>query len=245
MTVRPLAKLATTYLSALVSNLEQRAQSDPALEPFVEALASIDPQQDIRGPRPELDHPAMAHLATALRNAAGDPALVPPAMKAAEALDWLQLYGGGGVKQDIAEGMLAAQVAGSYGCFPSDTVATGQFLLAPGLHYPLHTHAATEIYYCLSGTLTLQHGVDGSKFEVPAGAYSITPSHRLHALWTGDAPVLLLYAWIGDVGAPIWIWEQNENADWNRSAWTRPAGKPWQIDRTEPVTAERMAEAHP
>ncbi len=240
-----LEEAARTCLATLIDDLEAKAERDPQVTPFIMQLRQVDTKQAVRGPRPKLEHPAMGHLERAIENAPHRTPLDRTVIDAARSLDWLQLYGGGGMDPTLAEGMLAAQIAGSYGCFPDDDVATGLFLLAPGINYPLHTHAAAEMYYCMSGTLTLQHGVDGEKFDVSAGSFSITPPHRLHALWTSNEPVLLLYTWIGQISCPIWLWEQVDSHDnWNRSSWIRPPDKPWQVDHSEPVTPETMREAH-
>ena len=100
--------------------------------------------------------------------------------RAAEDLDWSQIYEGDGLNQDLAEGMLAAQCVGTYGRHPSDKVAAGLFLLAPDIHYPLHTHAASEVYLCVSGRLQLRHGMHGASFDLQRGELSITPSGRVH-----------------------------------------------------------------
>lgn len=239
-----LAEIANTYLAALIADLEARVSADAHVAPFIAQLRKVDANQQIRGPRPRLEHGAMTHLDQAIESAKTDTKLGQAAIEAARALDWLQLYGGGGVDPVLAEGMLAAQVAGSYGCFSSEDVATGQFLLAPGIEYPLHTHAAAEMYYCISGTLTLQHGIDGKRFDVPAGSYSITPPHRLHALWTSHEPVLLLYTWIGEINCPIWLWEDDNSGGWVRNSWKRSPGQSWQVEHSESVTPEVMREAH-
>lgn len=238
-------QVVQSYLQALASDLTDKSASDAALKPFVAALHTIDTSRQQRGPLPLLQHPTMARLDQALAKVAGSSRLLGEAAAAAQHLDWGQIYGGGGDMDPVlAEGMLAAQAAGTYGCFASDRIATGQFLLAPGVHYPLHTHSAPEIYYCLSGRIDIQHGVDAKPFSLSAGDYSITPPHRLHALTVGDEPTLLIYAWIGDLRAPIWIWSQNDSDRWVRQAWRREPGEPWKVEHTEPVTAGMMAEAH-
>lgn len=227
-----------TYHEALIADLAGRA--DPDLAPFIAALKRIEMGGLQRGPRPTLDHPAMAQLERTLAN------VDPTVAAAARELDWSQVFAGGGIEPTLAEGMLAAQFAGSYGRFPSDEISTGQFLLAPGVSYPLHSHAASEVYHCRSGTLRLQHGVDGEPFEITPGSYSITPSHRLHALEVIGDPVLLSYIWIGEMTAPNWWWSQDEESGgWQRTAWTRIPGEPWKPGLSEPVTDEIMTEAHP
>ena len=114
--------------------------------------------------------------------------------------------------------MIAAQLAGGYGRIPSDQIACGLFLLFPGVRYPMHTHAAEELYLCLSGTLWLQHGLEGTAFDLRPGQYSHTPPHQLHSLQATDSPVLLAYVWIGTLTVPNWWWLQYDAGNWSRTA---------------------------
>ena len=152
----------------------------------------------------------MAYLDTALSNVTDTDALTRAACDAARNLNWGQVYGGGGMDEKLADGMFACQAAGTYGCFEGRSVATGLFLLTPDIHYPLHTHAAPEVYYCVSGTIDIQHGVGQAPFALTPGNYSVTPSNRVHALTTRDDPVILLYIWIDPIAVPIWMWSSED-----------------------------------
>lgn len=239
MTPEDLAATASEALDAVTARLN--ASGDPGLQVFADDLAMIDRSHVQRGPLPRLDHPAMAHLDTALAQGQGD-AFGEAMARAAGALDWGQVYQDATVGVGVAEGMLAAQMAGTYGVFASGNVAAGLFLLGPGVFYPEHTHAAEELYLCLSGTLTLEHGLDGAPFTIDPGGYSVTPPHRLHTLKTGDDPVLLLYVWRGDLLGPIWVWERAGEA-WQRVQWHRPPGGSWARLDSEAVDAAILAEA--
>ncbi len=239
-----MARAARAFLAALTRDLSEKSDADPGLAPFARDLDQVETADVQRGPFETLDHPAMKHLERALETARACDGLLGPALVAARALDWHQVYAGGGIEDSLAEGMLASQAAGNYGCFASRTLATGQFLLAPGIHYPAHTHAATEIYYCLSGRLQIQHGLEGAPFELLPGDYSITPPHRLHTLDTGSEPALVIYFWRGDMSGPTWWWSRDESGAWRRTAWLRTPGEPWKPLRSEPVTEAVMQEAH-
>jgi quercetin dioxygenase-like cupin family protein len=158
-------------------------------------------------------------------------------------VNWYQIYQGGDVDPALAEGMLAAQIAGMSGIVASDDTRSGLFLLAPGIHYPAHTHGANEIYYCLSGSLSLRHGLDGAPFELSPGQHSNTPPHRLHSLTTGTRPVLMLYVWIDEVDSPNWWWEQDGSGGWLRARWSRNPDGSWAKTGAEPVTPSHLAEA--
>jgi len=231
---------AREFLRALSADLGGRA--DPALAPFLAALAATD----LGAPRPaHVAAPGLAalgHLAPLLAAAAGDPAVIAAARRLAPLLDWYRIYQGPGIDPALAEGMLAGQVVGQAGLVPNAAFRAGLFLLGPGIHYPLHTHAAAEVYYALSGRLTLVHGLGGAPFELTAGSYSVTPPGRLHSLTTGSGPVLLANLWAGEVDAPIWVWEQAA-AGWQRVNWVRRPDGSWARARIEPVGPDRPAEA--
>jgi quercetin dioxygenase-like cupin family protein len=158
-------------------------------------------------------------------------------------LDWSQVFTGGGIDPILADGMIAAQLADSYGRISSDQIACGLFLLSLGVRYPLRKHAAEQIYLCLSGTLRLQHGLEGAAFNLRPGQYSHTPPHRLHSLQVAEAPVLLAYVWIGALTDPNWWWSQDDADGWSRAAWRRSPQGSWRPEHSEPVTPNMMVEA--
>ena len=157
---------------------------------------------------------------------------------AVRSLDWGQVYAGGGIDSVLAEGMFAAQAAGTYGVFAVADVACGLFLLAPGVYYPLHTHEAAEVYHCLAGEIEITHKLNEPSFTLTANQSSETPSGRLHSLQTHASPVLLAYIWTGEISAPTWWWEQDDDELWHRTAWRRKPGESWKVDCCEPVSAD-------
>ncbi|MDG2405873.1 MAG: dimethylsulfonioproprionate lyase family protein [Paracoccaceae bacterium] len=159
-------------------------------------------------------------------------------------LDWSQVFTGGEIDSTLTDGMIAAQLTGSYGSTPSDKIACGLLLLSPGVRYQLHTHAADEIYLCLSGTQRLQHGLEGTTFDLMPGQYLHTLPHRLHSLQVTGAPVLLAYLWIGTLTDPSWWWSQDVSGSWIRAAWRRSVQGTWRPKHSKPTTPEIMAQAH-
>jgi mannose-6-phosphate isomerase-like protein (cupin superfamily) len=205
---------------------------------FVDSIDAIDTTTIQRGPMPRCDHPSMRYLSVLA------PRIDNPAMRlAVETLDWGQLYAGGGIDDALANGMLAAQAAGTYGVFAAESVATGLFLLTPGVFYPLHTHAAHEVYCCLAGRITIQHRFDDAPIELASGQSSETPSGRLHSLATSDEPVLLAYIWRGEISAPTWWWARDAQGEWERTAWRRKPGESWKVDRRELVDSSVFSAA--
>ncbi len=118
--------------------------------------------------------------------------------------------------------MLAKEIVGQKGLIASDSLSVGLFLLAPNVEYRMHSHAALEIFYVHSGTIDIQNGTESVPRQLEPGQYSITPSGMPHALTTGDAPVLLLYVWTGDMTSPIWWWVQGEDGNWSKTLAKKP-----------------------
>ncbi len=239
-----LAESARAYVVALTEALRERAEDDPALAPFVEALLACPMAACRTEPRARLDHPAMEGLALACGRLTARTAFARHVRVAADTLDWFPVFEGGGIDPGLAEGMLAAQAVGTYGCFAHESLAVGMFTILPGVHYPLHTHAATEIYFALAGAIEIRHGIDGTPFTLGAGEHSVTPPHRVHSVDCRAEPALIGYVWQGDLWCRNWWWARAPGGGWARTAWHRPAAGPWLPLETEPVDPAIMAEAH-
>lgn len=231
---------AKRFVAAFHDELALRARDDIGLLPFlartVQALRDGVGSQaiDLRNPPPdgfpetEEDVTAGGELAAAILEF-GRYELWRPVVGQAPGID-----------PDLQRGMNAIHAFGVAGPLGDAPVRTGLFVISPGVHYPLHTHVASELYYCVAGRLTLQHGVGGDPFEIAAGDYSITPSGRTHSLTTGTAPVLLVYSWVGEFEAPIHWWTKRESV-WGRAAWSRQADGSWLPGPWEPVDAALLA----
>ena len=238
-----LRSAAEGFVREFVGALDAAGERDPALRPFADGLRGIPTSGPARVPKSAGPYPALSHLPS-LAAGSGRDAFTAAGFEAADVLTWLPVVEGEGIDHVLASGMYAAQAVGTYGCFDSGDVAAGLFLITPGVRYPLHTHLAAEVYWCLGGSITLRHGIDGAPFKLGPGEYSVTPPNRAHALTTSDEPVLLAYLWVGDLSAPIWWWDEPEPGQWRRTEWRRSPGKSWEPVRAEAVTPEIMAEAH-
>ncbi len=224
------------FVDALAETLVARLDDEPLLSSFVEELAGHYKKLRNLGDWPAFDHPTMAHLEPLLASASGPPALVSAARAIAADLEWYQIFGGaGGFRPELYEGMLAGQVIGRRGLFESDRLLSGMFLLAPGIAYPPHTHASNEVYFCLSGELSLRHGLVNPPVRLAPGECSLTPLNDVHSLATGAAPVLLAYIWICDMVSANWAWEEDDAGDWHRVQWLRQEDASWMSVAREPV----------
>ena len=211
----------TLFIKALRNILEANAEQDIALDPFVEALQDVAPVPT-GCVMDDLKHPLLSQLDDALNAALGPPELVDSVAALSPAGGWYQVYTGDGINAAMADFMLAKQIVGPKGIFASSSMRAGIFLLAPHFEYPIHCHAALEIYYVHSGAIDIQNGTESVPRHLEPGQYSITPSEVPHALHTGDAPVLLLFVWTGNLTAPIWWWVQGEDGSWNKMLAKKP-----------------------
>ena len=225
-----LTKIADSFLDFFANAL---AEND--LTHFSDAIGNLKRDTIQQGPLPTCQHSCMSHLQRLSVDLFDSPIL-----DAVHNFNWSQVYDGGGIESGLANGMLAAQAAGTYGIFPSQNTAAGLFALAPNVHYPHHTHAAREVYFCLAGDVDITHGLDKPAFNLRSNQLSETPSGRLHSLQTRESPVLLGYVWTGEISARTWWWEQDTNGDWIRTAWRRQPGESWTVMSSEQVNQQEF-----
>ena len=107
-------------------------------------------------------------------------------------LSWYLIYESATDWPALAGGMAAGQMIGRRGLWQSEDLLAGVMMMAPDLHYPLHQHTALELYFVLSGTVTVQHGRQAAPQRIGPGEWSITPPHQVHALQSGDQGCLYL-----------------------------------------------------
>lgn len=239
----PETAIAERFRDGLVAELQGQVSSEPLLAPFIGDMREIDCTASRSFGERSPPQTVSRYLEPALAALHCSPALAAAIRDLATVVKWYQVFEGEGIDQTLANGLIAGQMAGGMGIVPSSSRLAGLFLLAPHIYYPLHQHAALEFYFSVSGTLTLQHGRNGTPFAVPPGQLSVTPCNRLHALGTGAQPCLLIYGWTGAVNAPNWWWEQADDRSWRRVGWQRQPDASWVRKVIEPVTGEMLREA--
>ncbi len=114
-------------------------------------------------------------------------------------LDWYQIFDTAHTDAALAGGLMAGQVIGGRGLLYSRDLYLGLFLLAPHVTYPLHQHAALEIYHVLSGEIYIRHGREKLSMHIGAGEHSVTPPHQVHELRTGGEACLIAAVSSGDL----------------------------------------------
>jgi quercetin dioxygenase-like cupin family protein len=239
-----------TYLTTKQAALADLARADPTITQFQETLQSVQSADIERtadrteraNRRPFANDPVLARAVEAIPHAA---ALRKPLHEMVSHLDWYTVFHGPEAPADLSARMHMAPLSWR----PNGPEGTGHhvglFVLHPELDYPAHTHLADEIYLCVSGQLTIRHGVDGTPIHLSPGKASVTPSERLHSLHTGAEPVILAYVWSGDLGAPNWWWQRDDTGAWMRERWQWEENGEWRSYGTEPVGPEIMSRCSP
>lgn len=244
------ANALQSYLDAKISAFRPQANVDPELASFLDALVESTPE-DIRRSYDSPDRPTRRDFLAdptfkrALDNIPDGSEPGATLDRIAPHLDWSIVFHGPEAPQALSETMHVAALTYRPHTPAQEGMHAGLFVLHPHLDYPLHSHIANEVYYCISGNLTIRHGVDGKSFSLGPGDYSITPSECIHSLHTGEEPVILSYVWRGDLGAPNWWWHQDAQGNWLRERWQWEDNYDWRSYGSEPVTADIMALANP
>jgi hypothetical protein len=193
-------------VAALRSRLHQGSEIPiDACERFVQRLGELSGTPIARDSAADAGPPLpiLAQLPAAL-GAARDavPDLADPLGQMLPALSWTQNpnYRRHPPSADFLARYGYAQFAG-----PSNIptlvarvdLALGVLMLAPGTVYPAHSHPAEEVYLPLVPA-RWQRGEEGWR-DRRAGDLIHHPSGMAHATQAGEAPLLALYLWLGDL----------------------------------------------
>jgi hypothetical protein len=204
------------FRDAFTGVLRAALPADPTLSRFLDGLGQLDVVAARRHADTPMTHPALRHLPRAIERLQGDAALVEAVRDVVPLLRWTSSYEASGPAQEAARDMVWGEVAGRFGLVQTADLRLGCFLLSPGMHYPLHGHEALEIYYSVSGAMSVEHGFAGARHDVEAPGYSITPAGTAHALHVGPEPLLLVYCWTGDLESPVWWWQRTDGGEWRK-----------------------------
>lgn len=163
-------------------------------EPFLAEWPDIGPRRDCV--------PARLPVCRWLEDMTGEGAgaAVASALAAIRAeaprLRWQQTYGAADFGADFLDGYGWSEFIGLRGPLASERIACGVLLLAPGVTYPAHAHAAEEVYLPIHGVAEWQQG-DGDFTPVPVGQAIHHAPWVPHAMRVGAEPLAALYLWRG------------------------------------------------
>jgi len=106
---------------------------------------------------------------------------------------------GGAAKPNAIQRRLAfAELIGPTGMIENARCRVGLFLQCPETAYPVHKHAAEELYLVLSGTAHWQKESMDSCWHAP-GTFIHHASWQTHAMTTSAEPLLAIWCWSGDI----------------------------------------------
>ena len=114
----------------------------------------------------------------------------------ASRLQWRQTYGAADFGEAFLQGYGWSEFIGLRGPVASEQIACGVLVLAPGILYPAHAHAAEEVYLPIAGVAEWQCGA-GPFRPVPVGQAVHHASWMPHAMRVGAEPLAALYLWRG------------------------------------------------
>jgi hypothetical protein len=120
--------------------------------------------------------------------------LVTALCREAPALHWRQTYSVREAGQEFLESYGYTELIGPTAPCRSDQLACGFLLLGPRTVYPRHRHEAEEIYIVLTGDAEWLQG-DAVWRRHPPGSVVHHRSEEMHAMRTGEEPLLALYLW--------------------------------------------------
>ena len=122
--------------------------------------------------------------------------LVRDLCRSAPSLNWRQTYTTRDLDRAFLDNYGWSEIVGAAGPIDSGRMACGFLLLGPSTLYPLHRHAAEELYVPIRGMAAWQQG-DAVWREQPPGAPIHHRSEEPHAMRTAAQPLLALYVWRG------------------------------------------------
>lgn len=127
-----------------------------------------------------------------------DASVMDQFLSCAKDLHWRQ-PGFGKLPLELANHLAVAELIGPDGLFPASGLRIGVLIQREGFKYPMHHHAAEELYFVLHGTATW--AVEGAApvARVP-GSLIHHRSFQAHGIETTDTPLCALWGWMGDVG---------------------------------------------
>ena len=130
---------------------------------------------------------------------AGDAHPLAPLIRAAEPyLRWEFSSLGGRIRDDIARGMMQAEIIGPGAIFEHASVNVGLFVQGANLDYVTRRHAAEETFIVLGGGALWQRGDEPQHFG-GVGAVIHHPSMMPHTDCTRESPLLAAWRWTGDI----------------------------------------------
>lgn len=193
----------TALLLALVAALRHAFADHAGVEPAaaaeigrVEALLASAVAEP--SPLQPTNHPLTQHLPAVLDRADHEaPAIALALRPIAAKLPWRYGYAPRGDAPGLEGAMGWAELIGPLAPIVSRDVCFGLTLIGPRTYYPPHRHPAVELYRIVTGHP--EWTVGASIANRGPGAAILHYTNVVHAMRTGEQPLLAIYSWTGDV----------------------------------------------
>jgi hypothetical protein len=144
-------------------------------------------------------------LEPALQSLGADrPALAEAIAAASDRLGWItyDAYPRAEIGEGFATGHAFASIMGGDAPFLAPEFDLGLFLIAPGVLYRDHHHAAPELYALLTGPHGWRFGPGRPLIVKPAHEPVWNPPYQPHLTKVGRVPFLCLFVWTKDASVP-------------------------------------------
>ncbi|MFK8081154.1 MAG: dimethylsulfonioproprionate lyase family protein [Granulosicoccus sp.] len=100
---------------------------------------------------------------------------------------------------NIQQHLAFVELLGPTGMTLNDHCRVGLFFQNAHAEYPMHRHAAQELYFVISGTALWKQS-DSDFTPKPTGSFIHHASWKPHGTTTISEPMLAMWCWTGDVG---------------------------------------------
>jgi mannose-6-phosphate isomerase-like protein (cupin superfamily) len=174
------------------------AQSDhDAIPKFITALTASTSTKPIQA---KLDLPVVERIPAILKNSANSS--LEPLFDAVDAvydkLTWYAFYQKNTLTESFIDEFAVADVMGPKGPIVHENAILFLFIVGPNILYPLHWHAADELYLILSGNPSFRVGEIEWHQHQPGDIIHV-PSSVPHSVRVGNEPMLVVQMWHGNI----------------------------------------------
>ncbi len=143
--------------------------------------------------------PAIHHLPVAVEDAGAQTKAIAASINLlAPFLNWKQTAGYEILGEHYLHNYGYCTLIGPGLLIEHQSMKLGFGIWGPGLHYPLHHHAAEECYHILGNAMQFRR--ENEQWQTYSDAQAIyNAPWQIHELKSTDKPMFLLYTWRGDV----------------------------------------------
>ncbi|QDQ88467.1 cupin domain-containing protein [Alcaligenaceae bacterium SJ-26] len=198
----PTFSLVYPAIEALLTHYRQRARTTDALGMELSGILAACPDYDAaHAILATSQHPIVAVLEnTVHRHPGALHGILDLLQPVLAALPWRYGYTARADCPDLNQRLAWAELIGPLAPWRSHRICLGLTAISPHTRYPEHAHPAVETYLVLDGHAHWRIGHE--EMTVGPGNFILHPGGAVHAMETGDTPLLAAYTWSGDLDSP-------------------------------------------